>query len=175
MSRGHMTFCISGIDPGSKGAIAFVWPEDGLFDVYDLPVIKTEGSSRTFTEADPIAIADLMRRHNPIHVYREKVHSMPTDGVVGAFTFGDNNGTIRGVLGALGIPVTPISPNIWKKNLRVPANKKDSTSRAKELMPACAGLFTRPDKAEAGMIALYGVMHLGHVLKKRLLPAERVR
>jgi crossover junction endodeoxyribonuclease RuvC len=165
-----MTFCISGIDPGSKGAVAFIWPEDGFLDVFDMPVMKTLGTSRTITEADGVVLAALIRANDPISAYLEKVHSMPTDGTVGAFTFGDNNGTIKGVLAALDVPLTRIPPDVWKKNLRVPKVKDEARNRAKELFPACAHLFTRPDKAEAAMIALYGVMHQGHVLKKKLLP-----
>lgn len=165
-------FCIAGADPGSHGAVAFIWPDLGKLMVTDLPTFKLSGSSRTFTYCDGVGLADLLEKHTPVHTYLERVHSMPTDGAVGAFTFGNNFGTIIGVHAGLRIPLSQVTPSVWKSNLKVPADKKESTARAKALFPACSKLFTRGDKAEAAMIALYGLLHLGHVLKKRLEPWE---
>lgn len=159
--------CIVGIDPGSKGAIGFLWPDDGVAAVFDIPIAETTGTSRTFREVEPVVLAALFKRFDPIHVYLERIHSLPTDGVVGAFTFGDNFGSLKGVIGAIGIPLSRVAPEVWKKSLKVPKDKKQAVARARELFPACADAFTRPDRAEALLIGFYGMMHLGHPAKKR--------
>ena len=162
-----MSFCVAGVDPGSNGAVAFLYPEEGWLCVYDMPVFKVDGTKRTFTYADGIGLADLIEAHNPVHTYLEKVHAMAGDGLVGAWSFADNFGTIKGVHAGLRVPLTQVPPQVWKKSLRVPADKKQSSSRARELFPACSSLLTRSDKAEAAMIGLYGLLHLGHAATKR--------
>jgi crossover junction endodeoxyribonuclease RuvC len=97
---------------------------------------------------------------------------MPGEGHVGAFSFGDGFGVIKGVLAGLRIPSTSVEPQVWKKTLRVPADKKLSKARAIELFPDCSKKFTRPDLAEACMIALYGMMALGHPPIRKFSPLE---
>ena len=167
-----MTIIIEGCDPGAKGAVAFVDPKRGWLYLHDLPVTKRTGSSRVITEADGIRLASLVKFHNPLHLYLEKVSSSPQMGVAGAFSFGDNYGTIKGVHSALDVPMSFVAPQTWKANLKVPADKKEALARARQLMPGCSELFTRADKAEAALIALYGCFHSGNIVEKRLIPAE---
>ena len=158
--------CIAGIDPGSKGAIAFLYPRQGKLAVYGLPVTKVVGSSRTFTYADGAGLAALCRLHAPVKAFLERVHSLPGDGAVGAFSFGDNFGTIKGVLGTLGIETYQIEPSVWKKTMKAPADKALSRKRANDLFPECVKLFTRADKAEAAMIALYGSLRTNWIFER---------
>ena len=152
--------CIIGIDPGSEGAIASIWPESGLLGVWNIPLRK-EVRSRTFTYVDGTKLGALLRHLNPNAAWLEKVHSIPSDGHVGAFTFGDNFGSLRTANEVIGIPVHQVDPQVWKSNLRAPTDKNAARERAYKLFPNCPRLFSRPDKAEAAMIALYGVMHMG--------------
>src|ERR1700757_4843073 len=108
------TLCIEGIDPGAKGAVAFIWPDEGRMHVVNLPVYKVTGTARTFTYADGEGLADLVEQYHPTQLYLERVHSMPHDGPVGAFAFGDNFGTIKGVHNALRVSITPVEPGVWK-------------------------------------------------------------
>jgi hypothetical protein len=166
-----MSRCILGIDPGSKGAIACLWPEDGLLRVENVPVYKVQ-RDRLHTYVDGVKLGTLLRELKPDVAWLEEVHSMPHDGHVGAFTFGDNFGSLRTALSVLGINTEMIKPSVWKANLRASADKNDSRKRADLLFPHCAALFTRPDKAEAAMIALYGALHMGCRLKRVILPHE---
>ena len=167
-----MSFCVEGLDPGSKGAVAFLYPDDGILDVFDLPTFQVDGTKRTMTYADGVGLADLVEPRKPAHAYLEKVHAMAGEGPVGAFTFGDNFGTLKGVHNALRVPLTLVSPQVWKANLKVPKDKKQAVARARELFPACSSLFTRPDRAEAALIGFYGLLHLGHAPKRRFEPRK---
>ena len=100
----------------------------------------------------------------PERVILEHVHSMPSDGHVGAFRFGDSFGVIRGVLGALGLQPVLIAPAEWKPAIGAPADKRKSRARASELFPGQAHLWKRAKddgRAEAAMLGLYA-------LKRRL-------
>ena len=162
--------CHLGIDPGNKGALAFLWPADGVLAIYNIPLIKTTGTSRVFTEVDGAGLAELIKKHNPTHGCIERVHSREGEGPVGAFTFGMNFGALVAVTAACGVNMTKVEPGVWKANLRVPADKNEARDRAGELFPECKTLFSRPDKAEAAMIGLYGVLHGGHVPKRKFFP-----
>lgn len=149
---------IVGIDPGSKGAVACFWPEEGRLGVWNLPVTKIQGSTRVTTELDGAALSDLLLLLKPDAVYLEKVHSMPTDGHVGAFTFGGNFHSIKTTMNILRIKMILITPSVWKATMRVTADKKTSTAKAKALFPLCSKLFSRSDKSEASLIAFYGAL-----------------
>ena len=107
-------FC--GIDPGLSGAIAFLADNGGpvplLADVLDMPVVRREGGK---TELDSRALAAIFRKHRPDHVTVESVHAMPGQGVSSMFSFGRGFGVILGVLAALDIPYTLVSPQAWQK------------------------------------------------------------
>ena len=164
--------CIEGIDPGAHGAVAFIWPEIAKMAIFDMPTSDEVTSWRTYTTTDGAELARIVRRHNPGVLYLEKVHSLPKDGAVGAFTFGEHNGTIKGVHQALGVKIERVTPQSWQAAMHASAKGKESKARAKSLFPACAHLITRVDKGEALMIALYGVLHQGHRMKARLTPLE---
>ncbi len=75
------------------------------------------------------------------------------------FNFGRGYGQIEGVLAALEIPVTLVTPQVWKRSLSVPADKSASRARAAQLWPGLAGTFSRvrdDGRAEAALIGLYG-------------------
>lgn len=164
------SICIEGIDPGADGALAFLWPTEGLLLVENMPVVREAGTSRTFTYVDGEKLTDLVRRHQPGLAYLERVHAMPRDGAVGAFSFGDNYGTVKGVHAALGVPVHRTEPATWKANMGVRADKSTSVARAKVLFPGCSAFFTRADRAEAALIALYGALRSGYRITRRFLP-----
>lgn len=161
--------CIAGCDPGAKGAIALLYPERGMLRVIDMPTYEIT-RTKTRTLMDEGAIADFLKDGMPIHLYLEEVFASPQMGVTSAFTFGVNYGTVKGVCTGLSIPRSEVRPQVWKKGLNVPKDKKEATARAKQLFPACTTLFSRPDRAEASLIALYGMLHLGFKLTSRVIP-----
>lgn len=155
---------ILGIDPGSRGALALLSRDGAVRAVRDMPTIL-KGKRKKRLHVDAVALADMIRRAGDIDcAFLEQVHSMPRDGHVGAFRFGDSNGIVRGVLAALGIRVIEISPSVWKQAVRVQASD-DARVRANELFTACSHhwpLHKHEGRAEAAMLALYGMRkHLG--------------
>ena len=151
---------IIGIDPGATGAIAFM--NGGLlFHIEDMPVDEVKVGGKLRSRVSPARLARELQAVDGslVRVFVENVNAMPRQGVAGAFTFGKAAGIIEGVLGALALPYTLITPQEWKKGVRCPTDKDAARKRACELFPAAAASFARKKddgRAEAAMIALYG-------------------
>ena len=148
---------IIGIDPGQTGAIAWLSNGGCLVHVAPLPVVKGQGLM-------PASLAAMVHDRDDIsHAFVERVAARPGAGVSGMFNFGRNYGMIEGVLAALEIPVTLVTPAKWKGALRVPADKSASRARAAQLWPGLAGCFARvkdDGMAEAALIGLYGAQSI---------------
>jgi crossover junction endodeoxyribonuclease RuvC len=155
-----------GIDPGLSGAVAVFYPPDipirgrGIL-VHDTPTFTLIRNKRKKREIDVYALADLLRRINEpdSHAYVEQVGAMPGQGVSSVFSFGKSFGIVLGVLAALSIPVTLVTPQAWKKALGVPAAKDGARARASQLMPRATDLWARvkdDGRAEAALLAYFG-------------------
>ena len=122
---------ILGVDPGLDGGLALLGA-DGL-QVERIPVI--EAARR---DIYVLALADLIKGWHPQIAYVERVHAMPKQGVTSSFRFGEVAGIIRGVIVALGIPLTYCTPQEWQKEMLAGAAKGDkgvAMRRAVELWP----------------------------------------
>jgi crossover junction endodeoxyribonuclease RuvC len=144
---------IIGIDPGVSGAIVLL--EDGQPVEWDLmPSLKTGKTSRV----NGSALAHLCGGVS--HVYVESVHSMPKQGVASSFNFGHSAGVVEGVLQALQMPYTLVTPQAWKKRAGLIGQDKDAArSRAIQLWPQWRALDKKGAGqafADAALIALYG-------------------
>ena len=150
---------ICAVDPGLSGAIAWLDYGGHLIEVRDLPVAKANGKS----ELMPAALADMLRERPATHAFVERVAARPGAGVSGMFNFGRGYGQIEGVLAALGVPVTLVTPSKWKAALRLPADKSAARLRAAQLWPGLAGTFSRvkdDGRAESALLGLYGAQTL---------------
>jgi crossover junction endodeoxyribonuclease RuvC len=139
-----------------RGALALIDSELGLTVVQDMPVVKV-GRTTVISEG---LLRELIRDLDPTHAYVERVHSMPKQGVVSAFTFGMGYGLLRGVLTGLGVATTLVTPNEWKRALRVSADKGEARVIAGRLFPTNARDFARvrdDGRAEAVLLAFYGM------------------
>lgn len=140
---------IAGIDPGMTGAIAFLYddPRERRLFVEDMPTLGKE--------INAVAVADLLREFPPDHVYLEAVNSFGM-GRQSAFNFGQGVGVIKGVLAALVVPYTPVSPAKWKKHFSLGRDKDKARAIATHLYPQCGAQFTRKKdhgRAEAALLA----------------------
>jgi hypothetical protein len=152
-----MGACIMGVDPGVSGAIAFyfVGHQHGV-SVDDIP---TAGG-----QVDPVALTALIRNFAPSVAMVELVHSMPKQGVASSFNFGMAFGCVRGVIGALQVPLHLVSPGKWKKHFHLSADKERSRELAIRLFPTSAFQFSRKKhhgRAEAALLARYGAETIG--------------
>jgi len=158
---------IVGIDPGLSGAIAtirtYAVRNRTVVRVMPFPIHKLTKSKK---ELDEQVIAQfLIQRKGAIeHIFMEKVHSMPGQGVSSCFTFGCGWGLLRGMFTALQIPYTLVRPTTWKKVMcrDQPKGKDASIIVAKRLWPTVSLLPTSKSRkdndgmADALLIAEYG-------------------
>ena len=146
---------LAAIDPGLSGAICFLDAGTGEIDVHDMPVLKV-ASGR---EVDAHALSAIFYQKHAGHAFVEMAWNRPHDGGNNSFKSGVGYGIIRGVLAAIGVPYTTVSPQKWKRDLRVSDGKDGSRQRAKELFPSYAELFARvkdDGRAESCLICEWG-------------------
>ena len=143
---------ILGIDPGINGAFARIYKDD--VSVHDLPTAG-EGKHRIIATA---VLAHQLKEIAPTFAVMERVHAMPRQGVSSSFRFGQAFGAIEGVLGALGVSLSYVTPAQWKRALGLSADKDEARLRAIQLYPAAAENLQRRkdvDRAEALLIATW--------------------
>ena len=155
---------VAGVDPGKKGAITLIDSDALSIYIFDMPVIAI-GKSGKRSEVDAQELANILDGFIlPDILVAEDVWSSPNDGHVGAFSFGDSVGVIRGVTAALGIQFQRARPQVWKASMKVTADKKSSRDRAALLVPSAAKMYSRAKddgRAESTLIGLYGTFNNG--------------
>lgn len=166
---------ILGIDPGLKGAFAFL-DRNRKLQIFDMPL----KSGHAKKEISPILVAQILAPlASRIKLAAiERVHAFPGQGVSSTFTFGYSTGAIHGALGAFNrIPLT-VPPNVWKGALGLTRSKGESIKRARALFPKQTHLFSKAShdgRAEAALIAYYAVRHFEPDfldLKKPIPPSQ---
>jgi crossover junction endodeoxyribonuclease RuvC len=175
---------IIGIDPGARGAIAV--SIDGEFEqIEPMPAdeVKVGKSKRMRVNAPRLATflkaVAVIANGRKCHVYIENVSSLPKEGVASAYAFGKACGIVEGVVAALELPHTFVTPQEWKKALRCPKDKGATRRRASELFPLNARMWSRvkdDGKAEAALIAHYGAIYdnLNRRLASNVKPGRRI-
>jgi len=146
---------VLGIDPGASGAIVLL--EDGQpIEWTEMPTTKIG----TATRVNPAALTDFIASCCCTHVYIEQVHAMPGNGSASMFNFGHSCGTVMGVVGALGLPFTMVTPQFWKKTAGLIGTDKDAArARAIQLWPKWRDLDKKGKGqalADAALIARHG-------------------
>lgn len=97
-----------GIDPGKNGGI--VGLTNGRINVIDkMPQTPNELWDYFIYLGFPNMV-----EKDQTYVIIEDVHSMPTDGVASAFTFGHHIGVFDGIFAALGIHPHRVRPQVWQ-------------------------------------------------------------
>lgn len=172
---------VCGIDPGLKGAIAFVDSRDmSLRAAHPLPVKQVGTKARV----DIHALTTWLDGGAPFPmpaewhfgwvagkprlsaggVIIERQGVKPGEGNVSGLTIGLNYGLLLGMLETLGIPYFEVQPAQWKRGLSVGPEKAHSISRAQAFWPRAVSKWTGPrggvkdGVCEAALIARYGAM-----------------
>lgn len=148
----------AGIDPGLHGGIAFYISEFDSLEAHPLPTHSLARNGRTKRELDIPGLVDLLAARAVAHVALEKVGAMPGQGVSSMFSFGRTVGQIEGVLSALRLRTTLVTPQSWRRDMSVRGGKDASRLRAQQLLPLDAKLFARAKDdgvAEAALLALW--------------------
>lgn len=160
-----------GIDPGITGAVSMV-KEDGT--------AETRGIERSLHDA-VCYLAQIKQNTqaygHELYAVIEKVGAMPKQGVSSTFAFGCTYGHLRGALIALGIPIiAEPTPVVWKRKifgagifkLSKPQQKRAARDEARKLYPCLneqLRLVKDADKAEAALLAHYGMLFVGGGLR----------
>ena len=132
-----------GIDPGKKGAIA--WLENGCQAVWPY---SNEMLVQICKEA-----MEAIEHEQKVIVCVEKVGAMPGQGVTSMFSFGKSAGFIEGVLQAYSIPYQLVPPQTWKREFSLGHSKEDSITVCKRLFPGVNLLPTERCKKESDGMA----------------------
>jgi crossover junction endodeoxyribonuclease RuvC len=151
---------IIGIDPGLSGAIVFLNQEtQKILNIFDMPTVTVTINKKERRKIAPALLVNLLKTHPASHIIVENVGPRPSEGAVGAFSFGFGVGIIHGIAAGLDLPLTTVHPATWKKAMGVPADKGGARLAAMARFPEWADSFKRvkdDGRAEAALIALYG-------------------
>jgi hypothetical protein len=146
--------CIVGIDPGLAGAIAYYFPEaPGRVIAEDMPT--ADGM------VDCATLAARIRQMAPDLAIVERVASMPKQGISSTFKFGTSYGAVLGVLAALEIRTSLVTPQTWKSYFSLDSDKEKSRALALRTFAKPPEHFARRrdhSRAEAALLALYGAI-----------------
>lgn len=151
-----------GIDPGCTGAIAVVLDGYKYLAHLNMPTVKVGTKSRVNGAVVASFLGGVIAHgpHDKFHVYIEQVGAMPGQGVSSTFTFGHAAGVVEGVVAALGLPYTMVTPQAWKKRAGLIGLDKDAArSMATKLFPNLRILDQKGKGqavADAILLACYG-------------------
>jgi crossover junction endodeoxyribonuclease RuvC len=156
-----MTKRTLGIDVGLNGAIALV--QDGeLVGVVDMPTVTLDRNGKAKRQVSVPELVEIIKQFDPDEAFTERVFAMSGQGVTSVFSFGRSLGVVEGILGALRIKNTLVTPQTWQKGINVTNGKDGSRARAMELFPEQMALFKRvkdDGRSDAALIALWGAKH----------------
>lgn len=155
---------IAGCDPGQTGAIAlYDTDSEQIVAVYDMPVMAREYGKGE--EVNAYELSSIFLKHKPHLAVVELVSSMPKQGVASTFNFGESFGCLKGVLGALQVPVHGITPQRWKKLTGLSGKPKDvSRTLAIKHHPEVSDQLTR--KKDHGRADAIHIAKIGHKERK---------
>jgi crossover junction endodeoxyribonuclease RuvC len=151
---------ILAIDPGISGAIAVYETGVDNVEVYDMPLLDGD--------VDPHQLTTMIKAAKPDYAVIEKVHPMPKEGVSGVWRFSAAYTTARVVVMLLGIPLTLVSPALWKNRMNLKGGKEgkeQARNLAIQTFPdSHAQLNRKKDhgRAEAALLAVYASRTLIH-------------
>ncbi len=155
---------VAGIDPGIEGGISIYNGTSILIECWDMPIFEIVRSGKKRRDINDDDLVLMLEKHELDHVFLELVHGQPGDGSAGSFSFGRSYGIARGVIAALKLRRTFVTPQMWKKKLAVTTDKNHSRMRASQLIPGSAHywpLVKHHGRAESALIAKYGWDSLG--------------
>lgn len=149
---------VVGIDPGLTGALA-VLNGEGVA-LFDLPVSKGEVNGYAL-------LGELVLAHDvdPIDaVFIEETHAMPQNGSKANFSQGFTMGAIITAVRSARLPMHRVAPSTWKAKMGLRGKDKSASRHlASELWPMAEfKLVKHHNRAEAALIARYGLLHLIH-------------
>lgn len=160
-----------GVDPGLTGALSVYDPARNLvLSVLNIPTLTIKRNNKTKSSVDIHRVVSIVKElaalYPGISAYLELVGPMSKQGVSSVWSFSRTDTAVETALIAAGVPITRVTPQVWKRALGCTADKDQTVLRANQLMPASAHEWAPVrlvrDKedckglAEASLIAYYG-------------------
>lgn len=143
---------ILGADPGKNGAIAIIFG-DKKHLVIDMPHFENSISAPR--------IMKFIKEFDVDVAYIEQAQAMPSQGVVGVFTYGVGFGKLIAAIEMAGVQIKFVRPAVWKKRFNLSRDKLESVALAQQLFPEVEYETERgrllDGRAEALLIAKYGL------------------
>lgn len=149
---------ILGIDPGKEGGMAWLDGSDSTCFSF-----KDKSEHEIAREFQKLSCSGAK-------AFLEHVHSAPMQGVKSTFSFGRGYGFLRGILVALEIPFEDVSPQLWERQMRVPARGKKTRAQHKQTLKRIAQqLYPKNTDVDLTtcdglLIAHYGAMKIFNTL-----------
>jgi len=160
-----------GIDPGLSGALAVLDASGTLVSVSDTPVISVVQKGKKSKSGGAMhkkhymvgSMVQLLRlaqdQGNVQMIGLEQVSARPEQGVTSMFSMGRGVGTWEGIIGALGLTLDYITPQVWKKVFGLSgSDKADSILKAQQIIKGAVSYLTlvkHDGRAEACLIGEY--------------------
>jgi crossover junction endodeoxyribonuclease RuvC len=137
-----------GIDPGFSGAWAMIDDCSRYVNCGDMHNDKKHIDTKkvVYEISQARANADMV-------VVLEAVHSMPGQGVSSSFKFGMAYGVALSIAERFSCPWQLVTPQRWKKDMKLTSDKKESLSMARQLWPM-APLKRQKDNGRAEALLL---------------------
>lgn len=153
-----------GVDPGLSGALAVFDDEQKSLVIRDIPtLVVPHGRGKTKTTLNLRGVLDVIRELKPDHAAMEDVHAMPGQGIVSTARFMRCAGQLDMAFAALSVPISYVSPVVWKRDLQIRGDKDASRQRALQLFPDQSSVFSRKsdhNRADAALIAFFAATRL---------------
>src|SRR5262245_34624310 len=125
---------IIGFDPGIHGAMAMVeFHRDmahRVIAVRDLPLVEVNGKSELLLAQIVATIGEWRALAGDPVCCIERVHAAPGQGVASMFRFGYAAGSLAGIVTALGLPLSFITPQRWQRLTQTASNPDAARQRA---------------------------------------------
>ena len=152
---------IIGCDPGQTGCLALLADGEpaGFIDMPTMP--RKAGGFEVNAASLAAQVRGLLHKHQGAYVFAvvEQVGAMPKQGLSSTFRFGQSDGVLRGVLGALGIGYMEVHPVKWKNHFGLRGQEKDAArSLAIRRFPSVSQELARKKdggRADALLLALW--------------------
>lgn len=148
-----------GIDPGKTGGVALIGEGGEFLHGVRMPTVKHGKRDlvdpRAINEALLTVVDDVGARGIVI----EQVGAMPGQGVSSMFNFGRHTGAVEGWALGTGLPVSWVTPAVWKKHFGLSRDKRASLDRARLEFGDLKlwDVLANDGIAEAALIALWGL------------------
>jgi len=152
---------IIGVDIGVTGVLALLTPDGSLVDVFDMPSLDDGLAGRRSINA--AQLAEIVAKSQATQAFVETVDPRPGEGAVAAFAFGRARGVVEGVLAALDVSITFLTPPAWKRIVGIAPGLDGAKDAARSLpiqrWPGQGrfALKKNDGRAEAALIALAGI------------------